>query len=121
MVPTTSSGSRCLLEGAQQSQAWWYGHTCLCRTIDQLRQVGLTVWHGQERPEDVPTGELPRSMQLLVDRRMVGTKAPGTRITAVGVYAIVQVGTPLQKPELMAVGILVAAPGAPPLVGRDCD
>ncbi len=45
----------------------------------------------QERPEDVPTGELPRSMQLVVDRAMVGTIAPGTRVTAVGIYSTVQV------------------------------
>lgn len=30
-------------------------------------------------------------MQLLLDRRMVGTMAPGTRVTAVGIYAIIQV------------------------------
>ena len=46
----------------------------------------------QERPEDVPTGELPRSMQLLVDRRLVGNVSPGTRVTAIGIYAILSVG-----------------------------
>lgn len=36
-------------------------------------------------------GELPRSMQLVVDRTLVGTIAPGTRVTAVGIYSIYQV------------------------------
>ena len=62
----------------------------------------------QERPEDVPTGELPRSMQLLVDRRMVGTVSPGTRITAVGIYAILQVCMPgpLTLSSLVAIQLL---------------
>jgi DNA replicative helicase MCM subunit Mcm2 (Cdc46/Mcm family) len=45
----------------------------------------------QERPEDVPTGELPRNILLAVDRCMVGTIAPGTRVTAVGIYSTFQV------------------------------
>jgi DNA replication licensing factor MCM5 len=42
----------------------------------------------QERPEDVPTGELPRSLTATCDRGLVGTVSPGTRVTIVGVYAI---------------------------------
>jgi DNA replication licensing factor MCM5 len=45
----------------------------------------------QERPEDVPTGELPRNVLMTVDRAMVGTIAPGTRVTAVAIYSTVQV------------------------------
>lgn len=44
----------------------------------------------QERPEDVPTGDLPRSMMCLVDRRLVGAVSPGTRVTAVGILSIFQ-------------------------------
>ncbi len=44
----------------------------------------------QERPEDVPTGDLPRSMMCLVDRRLVGSVSPGTRVTAVGILSIFQ-------------------------------
>lgn len=39
----------------------------------------------------MPTGELPRSILMTVDRSMVGTIAPGTRITAVAIYSTVQV------------------------------
>jgi hypothetical protein len=42
----------------------------------------------QERPEDVPTGELPRSMSVVCDRSLVGSVSPGTRVRLVGVYAI---------------------------------
>ena len=44
----------------------------------------------QERPEDVPTGDLPRSMMCLVDRRLCGAVSPGTRVTAVGILSIFQ-------------------------------
>lgn len=44
----------------------------------------------QERPEDVPTGELPRSVQMVADRHLVGKVAPGTRVTAYGIYSIYQ-------------------------------
>lgn len=38
----------------------------------------------------MPTGELPRSMQLVVDRHLVGKIAPGTRVTAYGIFSIYQ-------------------------------
>ncbi len=40
----------------------------------------------------MPTGELPRNILMTVDRSMVGTIAPGTRVTAVAIYSTVQVG-----------------------------
>lgn len=46
----------------------------------------------------MPTGELPRSILLAVDRCMVGTIAPGTRVTAVGIYSTFQVQP--DKPRL---------------------
>ena len=44
----------------------------------------------QERPEDVPTGELPRAVTLVADRHLVGRVAPGTRVTVTGIYSICQ-------------------------------
>lgn len=38
----------------------------------------------------MPTGDLPRSMMCLVDRRLVGAVSPGTRVTAVGILSIFQ-------------------------------
>ena len=34
----------------------------------------------------MPTGELPRSVSLLVDRHLVGKVAPGTRVVALGIH-----------------------------------
>jgi DNA replication licensing factor MCM5 len=40
----------------------------------------------QESPESVPTGELPRHLSLALDRYLVGSVKPGTRIAVVGTY-----------------------------------
>uniref|UniRef100_A0A7S0UW25 DNA replication licensing factor MCM5 n=1 Tax=Polytomella parva TaxID=51329 RepID=A0A7S0UW25_9CHLO len=40
----------------------------------------------QERPEDVPTGEMPRSVLVVADRRNCGSVAPGSRVIVTGVY-----------------------------------
>ena len=45
----------------------------------------------QERPEEVPTGELPQNMTLIVDRHLVSKISPGTRVTVIGIYSIYQV------------------------------
>lgn len=44
----------------------------------------------QENPEDVPTGELPRNVLLSVDRHLVHTIVPGTRLTVVDIYNVFQ-------------------------------
>lgn len=56
----------------------------------------------QECPEAVPMGELPRSMQLVVDRTLVGTIAPGTRVTAIGIYSIYQARPGIRPPAAHA-------------------
>jgi len=40
--------------------------------------------------KDVPTGELPRNLLLSVDRHLVQTVVPGSRLTIVGIYSIFQ-------------------------------
>lgn len=45
----------------------------------------------QERPDDVPMGELPQTMKLLAERHLVDKSAPGRRVTVFGVYRIRQV------------------------------
>lgn len=40
--------------------------------------------------KDVPTGELPRNMLLSVDRHLVQTIVPGTRLTVMGIYSVFQ-------------------------------
>ena len=79
----------------------------------------------QERPEDVPTGELPRNMQLIVDRHLVGQIAPGTRVTVYGIYSVYQVtmkpvlstvhgckAVTMPSPWMLAIGAGVTGPHA---------
>jgi len=42
----------------------------------------------QESPEDVPTGEMPRSILLSVDRSLVDRVSPGTRVSIMGISSI---------------------------------
>jgi DNA replication licensing factor MCM5 len=42
----------------------------------------------QELPEQVPTGEIPRTFQLYCERYSVNKITPGTRLTVVGVYTV---------------------------------
>ncbi|KAK6135612.1 hypothetical protein DH2020_030660 [Rehmannia glutinosa] len=46
---------------------------------------------------DVPTGELPRNMLLSVDRHLVQTIVPGTRLTILGIYSIFKLPTHQQR------------------------
>ncbi|XP_031378523.1 DNA replication licensing factor MCM5 [Punica granatum] len=57
---------------------------------DQSMYVDQQTLKLQENPEDVPTGELPRNMLLSVDRHLVQTIVPGTRLTIMGIYSIFQ-------------------------------
>lgn len=45
----------------------------------------------QEKPEDVPTGEMPRHVSVVVDRHLVGKVTPGTRVTILGIYSAYKV------------------------------
>lgn len=64
----------------------------------------------QERPEDVPTGELPRAVTLVADRHLVGRVAPGTRVTVTGIYSICQASPDLYL-HVKGVGYLSIADG----------
>ncbi|KAH9654542.1 DNA replication licensing factor MCM5 [Citrus sinensis] len=57
---------------------------------DKSQYVDQQTLKLQENPEDVPTGELPRNMLLSVDRHLVQTIVPGTRLTIMGIYSIFQ-------------------------------
>ena len=76
--------------------------------ISQLRLPGIADWQlwVQERPEAVPTGELPQSMTLIVDRHLVGKISPGTRITAVGIYSIYQVIFPAYACPMLSLRLI---------------
>ncbi|KAL5729718.1 DNA helicase [Ranunculus cassubicifolius] len=57
---------------------------------DRSKYVDQQTLKLQENPEDVPTGELPRNILLAVDRHLVQTIVPGTRLTIMGIYSIFQ-------------------------------
>ncbi|XP_054822131.1 DNA replication licensing factor MCM5 [Prosopis cineraria] len=57
---------------------------------DKSKYVDQQTLKLQENPEDVPTGELPRNMLLSVDRHLVQTVVPGSRLTIMGIYSIYQ-------------------------------
>eukprot|EP00457_Paulinella_chromatophora_P002482 gb/GEZN01002487.1/.p1 GENE.gb/GEZN01002487.1/~~gb/GEZN01002487.1/.p1 ORF type:complete len:750 (+),score=71.07 gb/GEZN01002487.1/:43-2292(+) len=40
----------------------------------------------QENPEHIPTGEMPRQTSLSLERYLVGTVKPGTRVSIIGIY-----------------------------------
>eukprot|EP00818_Percolomonas_sp_WS_P005191 CAMPEP_0117437884 /NCGR_PEP_ID=MMETSP0759-20121206/1762_1 /TAXON_ID=63605 /ORGANISM="Percolomonas cosmopolitus, Strain WS" /LENGTH=707 /DNA_ID=CAMNT_0005229547 /DNA_START=17 /DNA_END=2136 /DNA_ORIENTATION=+ len=59
----------------------------------------------QERPEDVPTGEMPRSLTLTCDRYLVEQAPPGTRINVVGIYSTFRAKTAKAGQNLKGSGV----------------
>jgi len=43
----------------------------------------------QEAPELIPTGEMPRTFVMTVDRELTDKVTPGNRVKIVGIFAIV--------------------------------
>ncbi|KAJ4792586.1 DNA helicase [Rhynchospora pubera] len=90
------------------------GGALVPRSCDHVPGVGeepcpLDPWIN---PEDVPTGELPRNVLLSVDRHLVQTIVPGTRLTVMGIYSVYQASTTNQKgavgvkqPSIRVVGL----------------
>ena len=73
-----------------------------CKFIDQ-QSLKL-----QENPEEVPAGEMPRTMMLCVDRKLVQKIAPGTRVSVVGVYTIGSGKTENKKRDAAGGGVQLA-------------
>lgn len=67
----------------------------------------------QERPEDIPTGELPRTLMMVADRALVNLVTPGTRVVVTGIYSTFRASSMetkgsavhLQQPYIRVVGI----------------
>ncbi|KAL6012076.1 minichromosome maintenance protein 5 [Asimina triloba] len=80
---------------------------------DRSKYVDQQTLKLQENPEDVPTGELPRNILLSVDRHLVQTIVPGTRLTIMGIYSIFQAANSaaqrgavaVRQPYIRVVGI----------------
>eukprot|EP00884_Botryococcus_braunii_P017633 jgi/Botrbrau1/4553/Bobra.60_2s0040.1 len=74
-----------------------------CKFIDQ-QQLKI-----QERPEDVPTGDLPRSVTALMDRTLVSTVSPGTRVILLAIYSVHQGGNKQEQRDRRS-GVAVRQP-----------
>merc|ERR1719295_182726 len=76
----------------------------------------------QEAPESVPHGEMPRHMQLYIDRSLVDVAVPGNRVSVIGIYSIrkmAKIGRGKEKgavgvkmPYLRVVGLAIDTEGA---------
>ncbi|GAM19949.1 hypothetical protein SAMD00019534_031240, partial [Acytostelium subglobosum LB1] len=57
---------------------------------DKSKFVNQQILKLQESPDSIPTGEMPRHIQLTLDRCLVERITPGTRISVLGVFGIYQ-------------------------------
>jgi len=55
---------------------------------DKVRCHDFQILKLQEAPDSVPHGEMPRHMQLFVDRFLCDRVVPGNRVTVLGIYSI---------------------------------
>lgn len=75
---------------------------CIC--------VDYQVLKLQEVPENLPQGEMPRHLQLYVDRAMCERVVPGNRVTVLGIYSIKKVGRPKQRSSREKITVGIRAP-----------
>ena len=55
---------------------------------DSCKCVDSQTLKLQETPENVPNGEIPRHIQLYLDRYLCDKIVPGNRVTVTGIYSI---------------------------------
>ena len=55
---------------------------------DSSEYIDFQILKIQEAPDVIPTGEIPRTYQMCVDRFMVDQLNPGTRCTVTGIYTV---------------------------------
>ncbi|KAH7841952.1 hypothetical protein Vadar_024731 [Vaccinium darrowii] len=109
-----------LLQSRTKAKATYV--TLLCKNCKNVKTVpcrpglgGAIVPRSCDHvPQDVPTGELPRNILLSVDRQLVQTIVPGTRLTIMGIYSIFQASNSstshkgavaIRQPYIRVVGI----------------
>ncbi|CAG9335014.1 unnamed protein product [Blepharisma stoltei] len=70
--------------------------------------IDLQTIKVQERPEDVPTGEMPRTVSASVERYLVDKISPGSRITLIAIFSVNDRGSSILKNSyLRGIGIIV--------------
>jgi DNA replication licensing factor MCM5 len=55
---------------------------------DKCEYIDQQIIKLQEAPELIPTGEMPRTLLLTVDRELTDKVTPGNRVKVVGILAI---------------------------------
>merc|ERR1711962_1986837 len=89
---------------------------------DKCKCVDYQVLKLQEVPENLPQGEMPRHLQLYLDRSLCERVVPGNRVTVLGIYSIKKVGkgkggardkvaVGIRQPYLRVIGIQVDEQG----------
>jgi len=56
---------------------------------DKCTMVDQQVLKLQEAPEEVPTGEMPRTIMIVVDRQLADRVPPGSRISVVAIASVI--------------------------------
>lgn len=56
--------------------------------VNQSEYFDLQSMKLQEAPEQIPTGEMPRSIEVTVDRYLTDTCTPGNRVKIMGIFCI---------------------------------
>jgi DNA replication licensing factor MCM5 len=91
---------------------------------DKSRYINQQSLKLQETPESVPTGEMPRHMQLVVERALADRTAPGTRVSVIGIVSVSAAGdsgrggsqrsgaVAIRTPYLRVIGIMPQEEGA---------
>jgi len=90
---------------------------------DSCKCVDSQTLKLQETPENVPNGEIPRHIQLYMDRYLCDKIVPGNRVTVTGIYSIrkgaagktslkdkLNIG--IRQPYLRVVGIQIDSDGS---------
>ena len=79
---------------------------------EHCKYVDMQTWKLQEAPEMVPTGEMPRSVMLSLDRQLVDRAIPGSRVTVTGIMSIMSnagkngpTGVAIRTPYLQVLGV----------------
>jgi DNA replication licensing factor MCM5 len=91
---------------------------------DKCKCVDFQTLKLQESPDSVPNGELPRHLQLYLDRYLTDRVVPGNRVTIIGIYSIKKgviktskrsrdnaVSVGIRKPYIRVVGIEIDTEG----------
>ncbi|XP_064112307.1 DNA replication licensing factor mcm5-like [Macrobrachium nipponense] len=77
---------------------------------DKCACVDYQVLKLQEVPENLPQGEMPRHLQLYIDRALCDRVVPGNRVTVLGIYSIKKIGKPKQRNIRDKVTVGIRAP-----------